>query len=113
MIGSHIIPVFYLQQFAHESSRGKKHALVWVYEKGQEPEERSLRVQGKQKGYFAVLQNDKPVDDEATEAEITALENDAMMPCFCAQSELFDWSSHAYLKNRPAVWAEHNRHVHL
>jgi hypothetical protein len=58
---------------------------VWVYEKGQEPEERSLRVlefQGKQKGYSAVLQSDKPVDDEATEADITPLENDAMMSCF-------------------------------
>jgi hypothetical protein len=34
MIGSHTIPVFYLQQFANASPRGKKHGLTSVYEKG-------------------------------------------------------------------------------
>jgi hypothetical protein len=98
MIGSHTIPVFYLQQFANLSSRGKKHGLVWVYQKGREPQERSLRVQGKQKGYFAVLRHDKSVDDEAAEAEITALENECNDVLFCAKSELFDWSSYPYRK---------------
>jgi len=98
MIGSHTIPVFYLQQFANLSSRGKKHGLVWVYEKGREPQERSLRVQGKQKGYFAVLRQDKSVDDEAAEAEITALENECNDALFCGKSELFDWSSYAHRK---------------
>jgi hypothetical protein len=41
MIGSDTIPVFLLQQLANLSSRGKKHGLVWVYEKGKEPQERS------------------------------------------------------------------------
>jgi hypothetical protein len=98
MIGSHTIPVFYLQQFANLSSRGKKHGLVWVYEKGKEPQERSLRVQGKEKGYFAVLRDDKSMDDEAAEAAITALENECNDVLFCAKSELFDWSSYAHRK---------------
>ena len=74
---------------------------------------RSLRVPGQQKGYFAVLQMDKSMDDEATEAEITALENECNDVLFSAKSDLIDWSSRAYLETRPAVWAEHNRHVHL
>jgi hypothetical protein len=37
------------------------------------------------------------VDDEATEAEITALENECNDVLFCTQSELFHWSSHAYI----------------
>jgi len=98
MIGSHTIPIFYLQQFGNPSTRGKKHGLVWVYEKGEEPQERSLRVQGKQKGYFAVLREDKSVDDQAAEAEITALENECNDVLFCARSELFDWSSYAHRK---------------
>jgi hypothetical protein len=70
------------------------------------PEERNLRVPGQQKGHFAVLQNDKSMDDEATEAEITALENECHDVLFSAKSDLFDWSSRAHLENRPAVWAE-------
>jgi hypothetical protein len=93
MIGSHTIPAFYLQQFANKSSLGKKHGLIWVYEKGKAPAERSIRVQGKQKGYFAVLQNDKSMSDQSSEAAITALENDCNDALFCAKSELFDWSS--------------------
>src|SRR5579863_1710845 len=96
MIGSHTIPVFYLQQFANESSLGKKHKLTWVYEKGKEPEERSLRVQGKQNGYFAILREDQSMDDEDTEAAITALENECNDVLLCSKSELFDWSSSAY-----------------
>ena len=98
MIGSHTIPVFYLQQFANASPRGKKHGLIWVYEKGRVPEQRSLRVQGKQKGYFAVLREDESLDDEAAEAEITTLENECNDVLFCAKSELFDWSSYANRK---------------
>lgn len=95
-IGSHTIPVFYLQPFARDpSSRRKKYPLVWVYEKGREPVERSLRVQGKEKGYFAAVQEDGTFDDEAMEARITALENDCNDVLFCSRSELFDWSSSA------------------
>jgi hypothetical protein len=42
MIGSHTIPVFYLQQFANASPRGKKHGLTWVYEKGERTPWRAL-----------------------------------------------------------------------
>jgi hypothetical protein len=104
MIGSHTIPVFYLQQFANESSLGKKHGLVWVYESGKEPDQRSLRVQGKQKGYFATLQDDMSMDDEATEAAVTALENECNDVLFCSKSELFDWSSSAH-RRRLALYA--------
>jgi hypothetical protein len=96
MTGSHTIPVFYLQQFANDSALGKKHKLTWVYEKDKQPKERSLRIQGKQNGYFAILQDDKSMDDEATEAAITALENECNDVLFCSKSELFDWSSSAY-----------------
>ncbi|HWY55061.1 MAG TPA: DUF4238 domain-containing protein [Terriglobales bacterium] len=93
MIGSHTIPVFYLQQFANKSPLRKKHGLIWVYEKGKVPQERSLRVQGKQKGYFAVLRDDRSMDDAASEQAITDLENECNDVLFCSKSELFDWSS--------------------
>jgi hypothetical protein len=82
MIGSHIIPVFDLQQFA--TSRLALRSMGWCgyTKKAKSRKREALEFQGKQKGYSAVLQSDKPVDDEATEADITPLENDAMMSCF-------------------------------
>jgi hypothetical protein len=94
-IGSHTIPVFYLQPFTRESPVGKKHGLVWVYETGREAEERNLRVQGNEKGYFAVLQENGAIDDETAEAEVTDLENECNDVLFCSRSDLFDWSSSA------------------
>jgi hypothetical protein len=59
LINSHIIPAFYLEQFATPSVRGKdKPGRIWVYEKGNEPDERATSVQGREKGYFGFINPD-------------------------------------------------------
>jgi hypothetical protein len=97
MIGSHIIPAFYLEQFATKQSK-KKPGRTWVYEKGKEPAHRSISVQGKERGYFATLLADRLVDDQEAERTLAALENECNEILFCSQSELFDWSSWRHRK---------------
>jgi hypothetical protein len=97
MIGSHIIPAFYLEQFATRQSK-KKPGRIWVYEKDKEPDHRSISVQGKEKGYFATLLADSSVDDQEAERALAALENECNEILFCSQSELFDWSSWRHRK---------------
>jgi hypothetical protein len=97
VIRSHTIPAFYLKQFSSRLPKKKQH-MVWVYEKGQDPVMRNIQKQGKQNGYFAVLQHDGSLEDEAPERAITDLENECNDVLFCARSELFDWSSSAHRK---------------
>ena len=47
MIGSHVIPRLYLQQFAAETGR------LWVCERGQPPRAGTARSEGRENGYFA------------------------------------------------------------
>lgn len=97
VIRSHTIPAFYLKQFSSKLPK-KKQDMVWVYEKGQDPVMRNIQKQGKQNGYFAVLQNDGSLDDEASERAMADLENECNDVLFCARSELFDWSYSAHRK---------------
>jgi Protein of unknown function (DUF4238) len=61
MIGSHIIPRFYLEQFSTPSELRKKggkrvkSGRVWVYEKSKDPKLRSTSRQGRENGYFGFI----------------------------------------------------------
>src|ERR1700677_335023 len=53
-IGSHVIPRFYLEQFATKRRQGKP-GFVWVYEKGRPPRPSSTKAQGYENGYFTFV----------------------------------------------------------
>jgi hypothetical protein len=91
-IGSHIIPKFYLEQFAVPSAVKNKPGRIWVYEKGEEPDERATSVQGKEKGYFGITAPDGTLD-ERFEEHLAELEADCNSTLVCAKSSLFDLGS--------------------
>ncbi len=92
MIGSHIIPRFYLEQFATRSSRGKdKPGRLWVYERGKSPHQRATSVQGFENGYFAFLRPDGSYE-ESLEVALAQKENECNEVLYCSRSELFHWS---------------------
>lgn len=91
MINSHIIPAFYLEQFASPSPSGKnKPGRIWVYEKGREPDERATSVQGKEKGYFGFFRPDGTME-ESFERVLADHENACNDILVCAKSDLFYW----------------------
>ncbi len=61
-INSHIIPGFYLEQFATKKRSGKP-GRIWVYEKTKEPDERATRVQGRENGYFSYTEADGSLNE--------------------------------------------------
>src|SRR5262249_35439805 len=91
-IGSHIIPKFYLEQFAVPSTVKDKPGRLWVYEKGQEPDERATSVQGKEKGYFGIVAPDGTLD-EKFETRLAEMEADCNSTLVFAKSFLFDLRS--------------------
>src|SRR5579871_2711118 len=91
MIGSHIIPRFYLEQFATRSGRGKKQAgFIWVYEVGKKPRRRGTSVQGVENGYFGFMRPDGSLQEEFEE-ELARRENECNEVLVCAKSPLFYW----------------------
>ena len=95
MIGSHIIPAFYLKQFSTPSElrkrRGKKKSgRLWVYEKGKEPKLRSTSQQGRENGYFGFVLPSGRLD-ESFEGELAQLEGECNEALACARSSLFHW----------------------
>ena len=91
MIGSHIIPKFYLKQFATPSTRGKKNpGRIWVYEREQPADERATSVQGVENGYFGFLRPDG-IFDESFESVLAKIENDCNDVLVSAKSDLFHW----------------------
>jgi|GEM_PF-4649502 len=62
MIGSHKIPEHHLKQFA-TGVTAKSAGLVWVYEKGRVPEQRSPAIEQKENGYFAKTLKSGDVDE--------------------------------------------------
>ena len=98
MIGSHIIPSFYLEQFSTPSDRRKrrgekvKSGRVWVYEKGKEPNHRSTSRQGRENGYFGFILPDGRLN-EAFESELAQREGECNEVLACARSDLFHWPS--------------------
>lgn len=92
MIGSHIIPQFYLKQFGTPSPRGRKKPWrVWVYERDREPDHRSTSSQGAENGYFGFVKPDGTLD-ESFESDLAKLEGECNDVLASAKSFLFDWS---------------------
>jgi hypothetical protein len=91
VIGSHIIPKFYLEQFSIRSARGvNKPGRIWVYEKGKAPSQRATTVQGAENGYFGFIRPDGTLD-ESLETELAKRENECNDVLVCAKSDLFHW----------------------
>jgi hypothetical protein len=90
-LNSHIIPAFYLERFALPSDRGPRNpGRVWVYQKGQEPDQRATSVQGKQNGYFAYVRPDG-AEEESFETVLAQRENECNKVLEPARSPLYDW----------------------
>ena len=96
MIGSHIIPRFYLEQFSTPSELRKKggkkvkSGRVWVYERGKEPKLRGTSRQGRENGYFGfILPNGRL--NESFEDELALREGECNEVLVCARSGLFHW----------------------
>lgn len=95
MIGSHIIPKFYLEQFSSRSKRGKdKPGRIWVYERRKEPQERATSVQGFENGYFAYVNPDGSMEEtfEAVLADREAECNDVLVS---SKFDTFHWPHRA------------------
>lgn len=92
MIGSHIIPKFYLEQFASPSKRKNSPGRIWVYEKGKKPDERATSVQGVENGYFAYVRDDADgVLEGEFEKGLAERENECDSVLFCSKSHLYHW----------------------
>src|SRR6266581_33800 len=91
MIGSHIIPKFYLEQFSRPSSRREdKPGQIWVYQKGKKPHQRSTSVQGVENGYFGFIRPDGSLE-ESFEADLAKHESNCNEVLVCAKIDLFHW----------------------
>jgi hypothetical protein len=91
LINSHIIPAFYLEQFARPSSRGPRNpGRVWVYKKGHEPDDRASSVQGRENGYFAFVRPDG-TSEESFEVLLAEREDECNDILHLAKSELYHW----------------------
>src|SRR5581483_8586457 len=91
MIGSHIIPKFYLEQFASPSKSGKKRTgLIWVYQSGKKAQLRGTSVQGVENGYFGFVRPDGSLE-ESFETELAQRENECNDVLVFAKSDLFHW----------------------
>jgi Protein of unknown function (DUF4238) len=86
MIRSHIIPAFYLKQFAFEKPNGKHY--VYLYEKGKEPADRWTKNVGYEPGYFGYVLPDGTIE-ESLEGRLKTLEEDCMDALVSANSDLF------------------------
>jgi hypothetical protein len=89
MINSHIIPAFYLEQFATRKRKSKP-GRIWVYEKTKKPDERATRVQGRENGYFSYTEEDGSLN-ESFEQHLADLEGQCNDVLVAAKSDLFHW----------------------
>lgn len=91
MIGSHVIPKFYLEQFARKQRPSAKTGHLWVYSKDSPPRRGTAKSEGVENGYFAMP---KPggAFDETLEHGLAKLEDKANGALVTASSENFAWS---------------------
>lgn len=93
MKNSHIIPAFYLERFARPSVRGPNNpGRVWVYEKGEQPDDRATSVQGRENGYFAYVRPDGTVE-ETFETVLAKRESECNEVLELARSPIYRWPS--------------------
>jgi hypothetical protein len=86
MTRSHIIPQFYLKQFAFKKPNGKHY--VYLYERGKEPADRYTKNVGYEPGYFGYVLPDGTLE-ESLEEKLAVMERDAMDALVSANSDLF------------------------
>lgn len=91
MIGSHIIPKFYLGRFAIRSKRPKaKAGRIWVYQRGREPDHRSTSRQGVERGYLEFIRTDGKWD-ASYETTLAGHEENCNEVLVCARFDSFHW----------------------
>ena len=95
MINSHIIPNFYLKQFATTKPNGKHY--VWVYAKGKKPVQQWTKNTAYENGYFAYTLPDGTVE-ESLEGILKTMEEEAGDPLVSARSDLFVQSEMSRIK---------------
>ncbi len=89
MIGSHIIPKAYLEQFAIKKKARDETGRFFVYEKGKQPRRAAPKAEGVENGYFAFVRPDGSIDESLenslAEFEYTAHELFPLLRhrCFC------------------------------
>ena len=75
MIGSHIIPKAYLEQFAIRKKARDETGRFFVYEKGKLPRRAAPKAEGVENGYFAFVRPDGSID-ESLENSLAAFRRD-------------------------------------
>jgi hypothetical protein len=91
MIGSHIIPRYYLEQFATKKKPSAKTGQFWVYAKGSEPRLGTPKSEGVENGYFG-LPGETGELDESLEWKLAEMENEANDLLVMAGNQTFVWS---------------------
>lgn len=91
MIGSHVIPRFYLEQFASKKKAGAKKGLIWVYSTNAPERVGTTKSEGIENGYFGIPTAPGALD-ESLEAHLAGLENRANEVLVMAPNQTFVWS---------------------
>jgi hypothetical protein len=89
-IGSHVIPRYYLEQFAVKETPTAKSGLLWIYYKNATSRRKTAKRTGIKYGYFAVRLPSGEMD-ESFEAEIQKYETAADDVLVMAVKECFYW----------------------
>lgn len=92
MIGSHVIPRYYLEQFATKKKRNAKTGHLWVYSTSSPPRQGTAKSEGVENGYFGLPTPEGDLD-EALEQKLATLENEANHVLIMAPNQTFVWSS--------------------
>ena len=87
MIGSHIIPRYYLEQFAEKQKPKAKTGHLWVYPVEGNPRRGTAQSEGRQRGYFAIT-TASGVSEE-WEGKFASMEGKADDVLACVRSPLF------------------------
>lgn len=87
MIGSHIIPRYYLEQFAEKQKPKAKTGHLWVYPVQGSSRRGTAQNEGRQKGYFAITTTSGV--SEEWEGRFASMEGRADELLACVGSPLF------------------------
>ncbi len=91
MVGSHIIPKYYLEQFATKNKPSASTGHLWVYSKDAAQREGTPKSEGVENGYFG-LPTPSGGLDESLETRLAAMEDEATDALVMAPRETFVWS---------------------
>ncbi len=91
VIGSHVIPRFYLEQFATRKKAHAKTGYLWVYSTSARIRRGTAQTEGVENGYFGMPTATDRLD-ESLETQLAALEDRAKDVLLMAPNETFVWS---------------------